>query len=120
MSDQDNSRPNRTIFQPSPLSQMRAPGAAPSPAVPDAASYRPARAAGSQDDVPEAPAGLASTGDPVFNRAWSLLHTPSVQVPITTGPRNLPLGLQVVGRIGDDARTLAVAHWIETRLREPQ
>ena len=68
----------------------------------------------------EASAGLASTGDPVFNRAWSLLHTPSVQVPITTGPRNLPLGLQVVGRIGDDARTLAVAHWIETRLREPQ
>ncbi len=66
----------------------------------------------------EAPAGLASTGDPVFNRAWSLLHTPSVQVPITFGPRGLPLGLQVVGRIGDDARTLAVAHWIETRLRE--
>ncbi len=67
----------------------------------------------------EAPMGLASTGDPVFNRTWSLLHTPSVQVPITLGPRGLPLGLQVVGRIGDDARTLAFAHWIETRLREP-
>ena len=67
----------------------------------------------------EAPAGLASTGDPVFNRTWSLMHTPSVQVPITLGPKGLPLGLQVVGRIGDDARTLAAAHWIETRLREP-
>ena len=67
----------------------------------------------------EAPAGLKSTGDPVFNRAWSLLHTPSVHVPITLGPRGLPLGLQVVGLIGDDARTLACAHWIETRLREP-
>ena len=66
----------------------------------------------------EAPAGLTSTGDPVFSRAWSLLHTPSVQVPITSGPHGLPLGLQVVGRIGDDARTLAVAHWIETKLRE--
>ncbi len=67
----------------------------------------------------EAPAGLASTGDPVFNRTWSLLHTPSVQVPVGVGPNGLPLGLQVVGRIGDDARTLAVAHWIEMRLREP-
>ena len=67
----------------------------------------------------EAPMGLTSTGDPVFNRTWSLLHTPCVQVPITLGPGGLPLGLQVVGRIGDDARTLAVAHWIETRLREP-
>ena len=70
----------------------------------------------------EAPKGLGATGDPVFNRTWSLLHTPCVHVPITAGPtapNGLPLGLQVVGRIGDDARTLACAHWIETRLREP-
>ena len=67
----------------------------------------------------EAPPGLASTGDPVFNRTWSLMHTPCVQVPVGVGPNGLPLGLQVVGRIGDDARTLAVAHWIETRLRDP-
>lgn len=66
----------------------------------------------------EAPQGLAATGDPVFNRTWSLLHTPCVHVPLTTGPNRLPLGVQVVGRIGDDARTLAAAHWIETRLRE--
>ena len=66
----------------------------------------------------EAPAGLQSTGDPVFNRTWSLLHTPAVHVPLRAGPHGLPLGVQVVGRIGDDARTLACAHWIETRLRE--
>ena len=65
----------------------------------------------------EAPRGLEATGDPVFNRTWSLMHTPCVHVPITTGPNRLPLGLQVVGRIGDDARTLACADWIETRLR---
>ena len=47
------------------------------------------------------------------------MHTPCVQVPVGVGPNGLPLGLQVVGRIGDDARTLAVAHWIETRLRDP-
>jgi Asp-tRNA(Asn)/Glu-tRNA(Gln) amidotransferase A subunit family amidase len=28
----------------------------------------------------------------------------------------MPLGLQVIGRIGDDARTLAGAAWIAERL----
>ncbi len=66
----------------------------------------------------EAPKGLGATGDPVFNRTWSLMHTPCVHVPLTTGPNGLPLGVQVVGRVGDDARALACAHWIEQRLRE--
>jgi Asp-tRNA(Asn)/Glu-tRNA(Gln) amidotransferase A subunit family amidase len=61
----------------------------------------------------EAPEGLASTGDSVFNRMWTLLHAPCVSVPAGRGPRGLPLGVQVVGRIGDDARVLACAHWIE-------
>lgn len=65
----------------------------------------------------EAPKGLAATGDPVFNRTWSLLGTPCVHVPLTLGPNGMPLGVQVVGRIGDDARTLACAHWIERQLR---
>ena len=64
----------------------------------------------------EAPAGLSSTGDPVMNQVWTLLHVPCVTVPAATGPNGLPLGLSAVGRIGDDARTLAVAHWIERRL----
>ena len=32
------------------------------------------------------------------------------------GPIGLPLGLQVVGRLDDDARTLAWAHWIHQRI----
>jgi len=63
----------------------------------------------------EAPAGLESTGSPVMNRVWTLLHVPCVSVPIATGPNDLPVGLQVIGRIGDDARTLAVAKWIHER-----
>ena len=59
------------------------------------------------------PKGLASTGDSVFNRVWTLLHAPCVNVPAGRGPKGLPLGIQVVGRIGDDARVLACAHWIE-------
>ncbi len=64
----------------------------------------------------EAPRGLEATGNPVFNRIWSLLHTPCVHVPTATGPQRLPLGLQVVGMIGDDARALACAHWVEQHL----
>ena len=64
----------------------------------------------------EAPRGLEATGNPVFNRIWSLLHTPCVHVPTATGAQRLPLGLQVVGMIGDDARALACAHWVEQHL----
>jgi Asp-tRNA(Asn)/Glu-tRNA(Gln) amidotransferase A subunit family amidase len=61
----------------------------------------------------EAPEGLASTGDSVFNRVWTLLHAPCVNVPAGQGPGGLPLGVQVVGRFGEDAKVLACAHWIE-------
>jgi amidase len=68
----------------------------------------------------EAPHGLGSTGDPLFNRPWHLLGAPQVNVPVpgalAHGESGLPLGLQVVGRPGDDARTLAVARWVEQQL----
>jgi Asp-tRNA(Asn)/Glu-tRNA(Gln) amidotransferase A subunit family amidase len=64
----------------------------------------------------EAPVGLESTGNPVMNRVWTLLHVPCVTVPVATGPNGLPVGLQVIGRIGDDARTLSAARWIHERL----
>ena len=66
----------------------------------------------------EAPRGLDSTGSPIMNRLWTLLHVPAVTVPAGAGPNGLPLGLQVVGRRSDDARTLAAAAWIHTRLGE--
>lgn len=65
----------------------------------------------------EAPPGLETTGSPVLNRVWTLLHAPCVNVPAGLGPGSLPIGLQAVGRFGDDARTLAAAAWIEARLR---
>jgi len=61
----------------------------------------------------EAPRGLEATGNPVFNRIWTLLHVPAVTVPWTSGPHGLPLGVQVIGRVGDDARALACAHWLQ-------
>lgn len=57
----------------------------------------------------EAPEGLDATGDPVFSRVWTLLGAPSVNVPGLTGPSGLPVGVQAVGRPGDDRRVLAAS-----------
>ncbi len=64
----------------------------------------------------EAPLGLAATGDPLFCRSWSLLGLPCVHLPFTTGAKGLPVGLQLVGRQGQDHRLLAAAHWVHERL----
>ncbi|MBN8875828.1 MAG: amidase, partial [Rhodospirillales bacterium] len=60
----------------------------------------------------EAPAGLAWTGDPALNFIWTSLHVPCVTVPAGTGPNGLPLGIQVVGRRGEDRAVLAWAQWV--------
>jgi amidase len=64
----------------------------------------------------EAPAGLASTGDALFNRVWTLLYLPCVAVPAGVGPGGLPVGVQLVGAWGEDARTLAAAAFVEDAL----
>jgi Asp-tRNA(Asn)/Glu-tRNA(Gln) amidotransferase A subunit family amidase len=64
----------------------------------------------------EAPAGLEWTGDPAFNFIWTSLHVPCVTVPVGTGPNGLPLGIQIVGRRGDDRAVLAWARWVEAAL----
>ncbi|HET7198273.1 MAG TPA: amidase, partial [Burkholderiales bacterium] len=45
----------------------------------------------------EAPRELATTGDPVFNRAWTLFGVPCVTLPYGKGAHGLPLGVQLVG-----------------------
>jgi Asp-tRNA(Asn)/Glu-tRNA(Gln) amidotransferase A subunit family amidase len=66
----------------------------------------------------EAPAGLESTGNPVFNSLWSLCGTPSITLPLMEGPNGLPLGVQVVAPRGDDARLLRNANWLTRRVLE--
>ena len=60
----------------------------------------------------QAPAGLEWTGDPAFNLIWTSLHVPCVTVPAGTGPDGLPLGIQIVTRIGEDRQALAWAQWV--------
>jgi Asp-tRNA(Asn)/Glu-tRNA(Gln) amidotransferase A subunit family amidase len=67
--------------------------------------------------VGEAPLGLESTGDPTFNCGWTLLRAPCVTVPSGTGPAGLPVGVQIVGSVGQDGRALAAAAMVEEVLR---
>jgi Asp-tRNA(Asn)/Glu-tRNA(Gln) amidotransferase A subunit family amidase len=64
----------------------------------------------------EAPAGLRSTGNPVFNTLWTFCGTPSITLPLMEGPSGLPLGVQVVGPRGDDAKLLRNANWLMQRI----
>ncbi len=64
----------------------------------------------------EAPRGLGSTGDPIFGLAWTVMHGPAITLPVFTGPSGLPLGLQVTGAPGSDAKTLLAAEWIRRAL----
>ncbi len=63
-----------------------------------------------------APKGLAATGDPVFCVLWTLLGMPAVSLPLMRGANGLPLGVQLVGRRGFDARLLRTARWLVERL----
>jgi Asp-tRNA(Asn)/Glu-tRNA(Gln) amidotransferase A subunit family amidase len=67
----------------------------------------------------EAPAGLSATGNPLFNRMWTLLHVPAVSLPGYVGANGLPVGVQVIGPIGADDRLLAIADWLHVRLSAP-
>jgi len=63
-----------------------------------------------------APEGLGATGDPLFCRSWSLLGLPAVHLPFASGSQGLPVGLQLVGRLGADHQLLAAARRIHERL----
>ena len=60
----------------------------------------------------EAPKGLASTGDSLFNGLWTLLGAPCITLPCGKGPAGLPLGVQLVGATGSDAELLMRARWV--------
>jgi Asp-tRNA(Asn)/Glu-tRNA(Gln) amidotransferase A subunit family amidase len=63
-----------------------------------------------------APLGLGSTGSPNFNRLWTLMGTPCVNVPGLTDEAGLPLGVQIVGRFGRDRNALEAALFVEVAL----
>lgn len=63
-----------------------------------------------------APKGLASTGDPSFCTLWTFCGMPALNLPLMQGANGLPLGVQLVGQRGSDARLLRTARWLIRRL----
>jgi len=59
-----------------------------------------------------APRGLESTGSPVFCTFWTLCGMPAITLPLMRGANGLPLGVQLVGPRGGDARLLRTARWL--------
>ena len=57
----------------------------------------------------EAPCGLETTGSPIFNTIWTLCGVPAISLPLLRGRNGLPMGVQLVGKKGHDARLLRTA-----------
>jgi len=68
--------------------------------------------------IGEAPVGLASTGSPIFCTLWTLCGMPAITLPILQGSHGMPIGVQLVGPRGDDARLLRTARWLVNLVEE--
>jgi Asp-tRNA(Asn)/Glu-tRNA(Gln) amidotransferase A subunit family amidase len=67
-------------------------------------------------DLPDEPLVQFPTGDPVFNTPSSLLGTPAVTLPLAA-VGGLPMGIQIMGQMGADARVTAIARWVRDAVR---
>jgi Asp-tRNA(Asn)/Glu-tRNA(Gln) amidotransferase A subunit family amidase len=63
-----------------------------------------------------APRGLFRTGDPLFNRLASALHTSAINIPAFKDGEGMPLGLQLIGARYEDEKLLQIAATISASL----
>lgn len=68
-------------------------------------------------DVPGQPLAPRPTGDFVFNAPSSMLFAPVVTVPLMS-VGGMPVGVQVMGQQGEDARVTAFARWLATNVKQ--
>lgn len=61
-----------------------------------------------------APKGLDATGNPVFCSLWTLLGLPAITLPLLEHD-GMPIGVQLIGARGDDARLLRTAKWLSDK-----
>ena len=67
-------------------------------------------------DVPGQPLAPRPTGDFVFNAPSSMLFAPVVTMPLMS-VGGMPVGVQVMGQQGEDARMTALARWMTETLK---
>lgn len=65
-----------------------------------------------------APMGISSTGNPVYSAIGTLCRTPTLCMPLLSGENNLPMGVQLIGPWGKDAKLFSVARWIIESVKE--
>ena len=60
------------------------------------------------------PAPLASegTGDPIFATLWTLIGAPAYSLPLMTGAKGMPVGVQAVAAPGRDRELTRAAAWL--------
>lgn len=59
-----------------------------------------------------APRGLGSTGSPIFCTLWTFTGMPAITLPLLQSGSGLPIGVQLVGEAGRDARLMRTARWL--------
>jgi Asp-tRNA(Asn)/Glu-tRNA(Gln) amidotransferase A subunit family amidase len=64
-------------------------------------------------------AAFDDMGDTTQSRAWTLLHVPVVTVPAVCGPNNMPVGVQLIGRFGDDQKILHISRLARSAIGDP-
>jgi Asp-tRNA(Asn)/Glu-tRNA(Gln) amidotransferase A subunit family amidase len=65
-----------------------------------------------------APATHSTTGDPIFERMWTMTGHPCVSYRSGSGENGLPIGVQAVGAIGADDSLIDYAAWMGSHTRE--
>jgi Asp-tRNA(Asn)/Glu-tRNA(Gln) amidotransferase A subunit family amidase len=68
----------------------------------------------------EAPEGLASTGDTSFNILSTWTYTPCVTLPVFTGPKGLPVGVQLIGHRNQDHRLFEATRAVDRVFSGPK
>jgi Asp-tRNA(Asn)/Glu-tRNA(Gln) amidotransferase A subunit family amidase len=59
-----------------------------------------------------APAGIDATGSPVMNTIWTFCGRPAINVPLLQDEQGMPIGVQMVGAVNDDARLFRSTRWL--------
>jgi Asp-tRNA(Asn)/Glu-tRNA(Gln) amidotransferase A subunit family amidase len=65
-----------------------------------------------------APAGIEATGSPIMSTIWTFCGMPALNLPLLRTPEGLPMGVQAVGPVDDDARLFRHARWLLDVLNE--
>jgi amidase len=64
----------------------------------------------------EAPVGNAAfVGGPLY-QLWTILHVPTISIPVFKGPAGMPIGAQLIGKRHDDRKLFAAAQWAWEKL----